>query len=150
MKTDRFYPLEINRLWEWIKEEYKSGSIFGIDKNLFFNPDRSSDLRINRFSRILDTPIGLAAGPHTQMAQNIIAGWLMGARYIELKTVQNLDEIEVSKPCIDMREEGYNCEWSQELRIRDSFLEYLKAWIIIHLLKNKFGWSEKNSGFILT
>lgn len=148
MKTDRFYPLEINRLWEWIREEYKSGSIFGIDKNLFFNPDQSSDLRINRFGRILDTPIGLAAGPHTQMAQNIIAGWLMGARYIELKTVQNLDEIEVSKPCIDMREEGYNCEWSQELRIRNSFLEYLKAWIIIHLLKNKFGWSEKNSGFI--
>lgn len=39
--------------------------------------------------------MGLAAGPHTQLAQNIISGWLTGARYIELKTVQDLDEIDL-------------------------------------------------------
>ena len=33
-----------------------------------------------------------AAGPHTQLAVNIIAAWLCGARYIELKTIQTLDE----------------------------------------------------------
>lgn len=148
MKTDKFFPMGINRLWNWILEEYKTGSIFGINKDLFFKPERSENLRISRYGRTLDTPIGLAAGPHTQMAQNIISGWLMGARYIELKTVQHLDDIEVSKPCIDMREEGYNCEWSQELNIRESYLEYLKAWIIIHLLKDKFRWNKKDHGFI--
>ncbi len=69
------------------------------------------------------------------MAHNIIASWLVGARYIELKTVQTLDELEVTKPCIDMEDEGYNCEWSQELKIQDSYDEYLNAWILIHILK---------------
>jgi putative selenate reductase len=76
------------------------------------------------------------------LAQNIISAWLCGARYIELKTVQTLDEITVSKPCIDIQDEGYNCEWSQELKIEESFNEYLKAWIIIHILRHKFGWAE--------
>ena len=81
----------------------------------------------------------MAAGPHTQLAQNIVAAWLTGARYIELKTVQTLDELDVSKPCIDMQDEGYNCEWSQELKIRESFDEYLNAWIIIHILNHRAG-----------
>ena len=72
----------------------------------------------------------------------------MGARYIELKTVQTLDELEVTKPCIEMSDEGYNCEWSQELKIHQSFDEYLNAWIIIHLLKDKFGWHNDEAGFI--
>ncbi|MFN2336912.1 MAG: hypothetical protein ABR560_08075, partial [Bacteroidales bacterium] len=35
-----------------------------------------------------------------------------------------------------------NCEWSQELRIKESFDEYLNAWIIIHVLNRRFGWDE--------
>ncbi|MCK7520857.1 MAG: hypothetical protein MZV64_25765 [Ignavibacteriales bacterium] len=73
------------------------------------------------------------------MAQNIVCSWLMGARYIELKTIQTLDEIDVPKPCIDMQDEGYNCEWSQELKISESFNEYLNGWILIHILNHKFG-----------
>lgn len=83
----------------------------------------------------------MAAGPHTQLAINIIAAWLCGARYIELKTVQTLDDLEVSKPCIAMQDEGYNCEWSQELKIKQSFDEYLNAWIIIHVLRKELGFS---------
>ena len=82
----------------------------------------------------LETPIGVAAGPHTQLAQNIVVAWLCGARVIELKTVQTLDRIEVAKPCIDMQDDGYNIEWSQELGIRESFNEYLTAWVLIHAL----------------
>ena len=73
------------------------------------------------------------------MTQNIVAAWLCGARYIELKTIQTLDELEVSKPCIDMQDEGYNCEWSQELKIQESFDQYLNAWILVHILKDKLG-----------
>jgi len=147
---DRFTPLSIGKLYAWIKNEIKQeGSIFGIPKDFFFKPSLEDNFRIKRFGKLLETPVGLAAGPHTQLAQNIISGWLCGARYIELKTVQELDEIEVSKPCIDMRDEGYNCEWSQELKIDESFKEYLKAWILLHYLRHDLDLgSSVESGFI--
>ncbi len=148
-KSDFFVPLSISSLLNWIFEEEKKGSIFGIDKGLFFDPIQNENIQIERYNTKLETPIGAAAGPHTQLAQNIISAWLTGARYIELKTVQELDELDVSKPCIDMNDEGYNCEWSQELRIEESYKEYLKAWIMIFILKDKFGWDKSSSpGFI--
>jgi putative selenate reductase len=91
------------------------------------------------FGQRIGTPFGPAAGPHTQMAQNIVAAWLCGARYIELKTVQTLDELDVSKPCIDMEDEGYNVEWSQELKVHESLEEYARAWVLIHALHRKLG-----------
>ncbi len=147
--SDKFTPLSIGKLYNWIKSEIKQGSVFGIPKNIFFHPSPEDNFKIKRFGKLLETPVGLAAGPHTQLAQNIISGWLCGARFIELKTVQDLDEIEVSKPCIDMRDEGYNCEWSQELKTDESFNEYLKAWILLHYLKYDFNiGSSEESGFI--
>ena len=148
--SDRFSPIPINRLFQIISSEYSERKeIFGIPEELFFVPKPDDKFRMQRYGKTLETPIGVAAGPHTQMAQNIIVAWLCGARYMELKTVQTLDELNVSKPCIDMQDEGYNCEWSQELKIYESFDEYLKAWILIHLLKHKFGWaSNKDIGVI--
>ncbi len=146
--SDKFYRISIERLFNWIIEEEKQNRYFGLYKDLLFTPKNSHPFRMRRYGQLLETPIGVAAGPQTQMAQNIIASWLTGARYIELKTVQTLDELEVTKPCIDMQDEGYNCEWSQELQIKDSYDEYLNAWIIIHILKHKFGWDESEPGFI--
>jgi len=139
--TGHFSPITIKHLLKIILNEYESGkSIFGIPEELFFNPVKNSQFQTSQFNQQINTPIGVAAGPHTQMAQNIVASWLMGARYIELKTIQTLDELNIAKPCIDMQDEGYNCEWSQELKIEGSFHEYLNAWIIIHILNHKFGW----------
>ena len=140
--SDRFSILPADKLLKWILEEEKSRQIFGITKNLFFNPKADDVFKMKRYGKILDSPIGVAAGPHTQLSQNIITAYLTGSRYIELKTVQTLDELEVSKPCIDMEDEGYNCEWSQELKLKQSFGQYLDAWIIIHILNHKFGWGE--------
>jgi putative selenate reductase len=140
--SDRLYPLPIERLVQWLLSEEPTGYLLGIHRDLFFVPDRADPFRLERYGQWLETPIGVAAGPHTQLAQNIVAAWLTGARYIELKTVQTLDRIEVAKPCIDMEDEGYNCEWSQELSLEESFDEYLKAWILIHLLKDRFGWGD--------
>ena len=120
-------------------EEEKTGSIFGIPRELFFKSSSADLFRMERYGRILETPLGVAAGPHTQLTQNIISAWLTGARYIELKTIQTLDELTVSKPCIDMEDEGYNCEWSQELKIHQSFDQYLDAFILLYILKHKFG-----------
>ncbi|MCP5062825.1 MAG: putative selenate reductase subunit YgfK [Ignavibacteriae bacterium] len=146
--SDKFYRIPIERLCNWIVAEEKEGKIFGLYKELLFTPKENHPFRMQRYGQLLETPLGVAAGPHTQMAQNIISSWLVGARYIELKTVQTLDELEVTKPCIDMEDEGYNCEWSQELKIKDSYDEYLNAWILIHVLKHKFGWDETEAGFI--
>ncbi len=138
--SDRFHPVSISQLWSLIINEYeREEKILGIDRSLFFAPEKNPQFRTTLFGHDLATPLGMAAGPHTQMAQNIVAAWLTGSRYIELKTVQTLDELEISKPCIDMQDEGYNCEWSQELKIKESFNEYLNAWIIIHLLHHLLG-----------
>jgi len=145
-----FSTIPIEKLYYLIDSEYSGrNEIFGIPEALFFKPGKSTIPGIKIFGQNLNTPLGVAAGPHSQMAQNIITAWLCGASYIELKTIQTLDELEVSKPCIDMQDEGYNCEWSQELRIHESFEEYLKAWIIIHLLQHRFGWPDKvKSGIV--
>ncbi len=145
-----FFPISAGKLCNIIESEFTTRKeIFGIPENLFFNPSIHTGLQMEIFGQHLFTPLGVAAGPHTQMAQNIISAWICGASYIELKTVQTLDEIEISKPCIDMQDEGYNCEWSQELRIKESFEEYLKAWILIHLLQHKLGWDKHHKrGFV--
>jgi putative selenate reductase len=150
MHSAAFSTIPAVKLFKLIIAEYSSRKeIFGIPEALFFTPSNHTAPGMEIFGQHLHTPIGVAAGPHTQMAQNIISAWLCGASYIELKTIQTLDELEISKPCIDMQDEGYNCEWSQELRIPESFEEYLKAWILIHLLQHKFGWDgQQKRGFI--
>lgn len=80
------------------------------------------------------SPLGPAAGPHTQMAQNIALSWLAGCRVMELKTVQVDDRLQIPRPCIDMQTVGYNVEWSQELRIEESLEEYAKASMLIEIL----------------
>lgn len=147
LHSTAFSPIPIEKLFQLIDWEYSHRrEIFGIPEELFFRPKENSKTGMRIFGHLLHTPLGVAAGPHSQMAQNIIASWLCGASYIELKTIQTLDELEVSKPCIDIQDEGYNCEWSQELRIHESFGEYLKAWVIIHGLQHKFG--QENGGFV--
>ncbi|TVQ19147.1 MAG: putative selenate reductase subunit YgfK [Bacteroidetes bacterium] len=139
--TDRFTPMALPALWKKIIAHLDAGHYFGIPAEVFYQPE-DSVLETQRFGQPLATPLGPAAGPHTQLSQNIVGAWLCGARYMELKTVQTLDEIEVGKPCIDLQDEGYNCEWSQELRISESFEQYLDAWIIIHLLAHHLGWKD--------
>ena len=79
------------------------------------------------------TPLGPAAGPHTQLAQNLLLGYLAGARIFELKTVQIQDELAIPRPCIDVRTVGYNVEWSQELKLEQSLEEYAKASMLLEI-----------------
>lgn len=148
--TDRFSILPLDKLLRILLSQLHSKvSVLGISKELFFDPKKHPNLRMKRFGKMLESPLGVAAGPQSQLAQNIVTSWLTGARFIELKTIQTLDELDVAKPCIDMQDEGYNCEWSQELKIPQSFEQYLNAWIIIHILRDKFGWAEtKEPGVI--
>ena len=137
MAGDRFAPATARRLLSWILAEEERGQVFGIQRELFFQPDAADPWRLERCGRLLETPLGVAAGPHTQLAQNIVTAWLCGARFIELKTVQTLDRLEVRKPCIAAGDAGTNCEWSQELSLDESFQQYLAAWVLLHVLRRR-------------
>jgi len=149
MLSDRFFPTPLPQLLQITLRHLEKKSFFGIPSSLFFRPMPTDSFKTHRFGQLLETPLGVAAGPHTQLSQNIVAAWLTGSRFIELKTIQTLDELEIPKPCIDMQDEGYNCEWSQELKIHESFGQYLDAWIIIHILRDFLGLNtRKEPGFI--
>jgi putative selenate reductase len=132
--TMKVQPFDV--LLHWILQELaEKQSIFGIPRSLFYTPQKDSPYATpDMFGQYLATPIGPAAGPHTQLAQNIVCAWLSGGRFIELKTVQIMDELVIPRPCIDMADEGYNVEWSQELKLEQSAGEYIKAWALIHIL----------------
>jgi len=98
------------------------------------------DLSVTVHGRRVSTPFGPAAGPHTQLAQNIVLSWLAGGRVIELKTVQIKDKLAIPRPCIDMQTIGFNIEWSQELTLEQSLEEYVKASMLIDMLKAS-GWA---------
>lgn len=142
--SDKLRVQSFSELLSSILEEYKlNQAIFGIHKSLFYKPKTSSTYATQMFGQYLETPVGPAAGPHTQLARNIISSWLSGGRFIELKTVQIEDELSIPRPCIDVADEGYNVEWSQELRLEDSLHEYINAWVVIHILRRLLGFEEK-------
>jgi putative selenate reductase len=131
--SDRFHLISMEQLTKWVFTELdERDSIFGIPRGSFFTPSTDDRFRIEKYGQTLETPFGVAAGPHSQMAQNIIVSWLVGARFIELKTIQTLDELDVNKPCIDIEDEGYN----------------LRAWVLIHALHHKFGFPGDRPGMI--
>ncbi|MEA1939570.1 MAG: putative selenate reductase subunit YgfK, partial [Candidatus Caldatribacteriota bacterium] len=134
---DIMRSIPFKQLLQWITEEYRAQrTIFGIPESQFFKKQNQESIEV--FGEKCDTPIGPAAGPHTQLAQNIITAYLVGGRFFELKTVQKLDSLEFEKPCIDARDEGYNTEWSTELSLEQAYDEYIKAWIILHFLETIF------------
>ncbi len=124
-------------LLERMMDEWRhSRSLFDIPEDNFY---RKSDKRIyDVFGQKIAVPLGPAAGPQTQVTQNIIASFLTGSRFIELKTVQKMDSLEIPKPCIDMTDEGFNTEWSTELSLGQAWEEYAKAWILLHFLEKLF------------
>lgn len=130
-------PFPLDGLLRRIDHEFATRTrIFDLVTARFFDVSDGPDLSASFLGRPIATPVGPAAGPHSQLAQNIVLSWLGGSRLIELKTVQILDELEIGRPCIDMQTIGYNIEWSQELKIPQSLEEYVKAWMIIEILRH--------------
>ncbi|MFA7108600.1 MAG: putative selenate reductase subunit YgfK [Sphaerochaetaceae bacterium] len=131
---DIMRPVGFLELLNRIFGEYKvEQSIFGIDQDQFYEDKNKHSIKV--FGQSCSTPFGPAAGPHTQLSQNIISSYLTGGRFIELKTVQIMDNLSIEKPCIDARDEGYNVEWSTEFTLEKAYDEYLKAWMILNLFE---------------
>ena len=136
--SDKMTPVPFSKLMKWIMEEKETrGTVFGVQRAYKADSDHSWEL----FGGKIEMPFGPAAGPHTQLAQNLIAAYYAGSRFFELKTVQKLDgdDLQVAKPCILAEDECYNCEWSTELYVPEAFDEYVKAWFAIKVIAKEFG-----------
>ena len=137
--------MSFEQLVEWVlQEKKKRGTVFG--QHHAYRADGTHNRTM--FGRTLETPIGPAAGPHTQMTQNIVAAYYAGSRFFELKTVQIMDGEElaacINRPCIKADDEGYNCEWSTELTVPQAMEEYIKAWFLLKLIAKEFGLGDMN------
>jgi putative selenate reductase len=109
-------------------------AIFDLPARRFVLGQERRDLAVRFHGQTAATPFGPAAGPNTQLAQNILLSWLAGGRVMELKTVQINDALTIPRPCIDMQTVGYNVEWSQELKLEQSLEEYVKGSMLIEML----------------
>ena len=136
--SDIMTPIPFDRLMNRILTEHQEGAVFGMQKCY-----QAKNLQPNTlFGRKLEGQIGPAAGPNTQLAQNIVASYYGGARFFELKTVQKMDGRElaacVAKPCITAEDECYNCEWSTELEVPQAYAEYVKAWFACKVMAKEY------------
>ena len=136
--SDIMTPIPFDRLMNRILVEHQEGAVFGMQKCY-----QAKNLQPNTlFGRKLEGQIGPAAGPNTQLAQNIVASYYGGARFFELKTVQKMDGRElaacVAKPCITAEDECYNCEWSTELEVPQAFAEYVKGWFACKVMAKEY------------
>lgn len=125
---------------------YTKGKIFEIEKkDIFFEKKEEYGMIFNE--QYIRYPIGPAAGPHTQLAQNILSAYLTGSRFFELKTVQIIDGEQmrqmIEKPCIDVKNVGYNVEWSTELTVEEAIDEYIKASILVQVMAIELGISQE-------
>ncbi len=128
------YPVPFGRLvTRMFRELAKDAAIFDLPSRYFWRGGKP-DLSVSFHGRSAATPLGPAAGPHSQLAQNLVLSFLGGARVMELKTVQILDELVIPRPCIDASTVGYNVEWSQELTLEQSLEEYVKGSMLIEML----------------
>jgi putative selenate reductase len=116
------------------RELERREAIFDLPARKFVLGDARHDFSVRFHGHQAATPFGPAAGPNTQLAQNIVLSWLAGGRIMELKTVQVKDDLVIPRPCIDMQTVGYNVEWSQELKLEQSLEEYVKAALLIRML----------------
>ena len=145
--SEKMYPIPFKSLMNWIVTEYaREGEIFGVH-----TPYYAAGKTLPIFGETIETPFGPAAGPNSQLAQNIIAAYFAGARFFEVKTVQKMDGEElarcVPRPCILANDEGYNQEWSTELEVPQAQNEYIKAWCALKVLSKVYGLGSPD-GFV--
>ncbi len=119
------------------REPRARAALFELPRRKWYQPDPDDpDLGVSFHGARAGNPAGPAAGPHTQMAQNILLSYVAGGRIIELKTVQDNDQLTIPRPCIDMANVGYNIEWSQELCIAESLHEYVAGSMLIEMFRH--------------
>jgi len=110
-------------------------SIFDLGEGQFHRGRAGYDLATERHGRRVANPAGIAAGPHTQLAANIVLGWLAGARTFELKTVQVPEGAHAPRPSIDLGDPCLHAATAHELRLEPALAEFVAAAMLIDMLR---------------
>lgn len=139
--SDRMTPPSFSSLLMGLLKEYKSTGCF-------------LQVPVKRNAAMdYQNAIGPAAGPHTQLAGNILAAYGAGASHFELKTVQILEgeALGIVKPCIYAGSEVFNTEWSTELTVEEALSEYVKAYLLLKILIKELNLGNpSNFSFIMS
>ncbi len=144
--SDIMKPIAFEKMMVRALEEYKTKkTIYNVNKVRPAKAGKTMEI----FGQKLENPLGIAAGPNTQLAHNILADYAGGARFMELKTVQIMygEELGIPKPCIRADDEAYNCEWSSEFSADVARDEYIKAYFGCKVLAKELGLGDPD-GFI--
>ena len=129
-------PASFSKLLRRMLREYeREGKVFDLPARKFWHGPEDLDTSVLFHGRRAASPLGPAAGPQDQMAQNVVLAWLAGSRILELKTVQINDRLVIPRPCIDATTVGYNVEWSQELRLDQSLREYVAGSMLLDVIR---------------
>jgi len=135
-------PIPFRELMRWITAEYqRDGSVFGVTK-----PFKATPRKLPIFGEFIETPVGPAAGPHTQFAQNIIAAYFAGARFFELETTRPSVSAD-GNPAIDAADECYHYSCPSPLAPQQAFDEYVKAWCACKMMAKAYGLGD-SEGFV--
>ena len=80
--SERMNPIPFPQLMDWLFTERDAhGAVFGVQKPFV----KRGGKKLPLFRETIETPFGPAAGPNTQLAENIIAANYAGARFFELR-----------------------------------------------------------------
>jgi putative selenate reductase len=124
----------VTRLYDEVRTQ---DAVWELPRKKWHIPDPSQpDISVQFHGRRAGNASGPAAGPQTQMAQNLVLSYAAGGRILELKTVQINDRLQIPRPCIDMANIGYNVEWSQELLVEQSLREYVAGSMLIKIMQS--------------
>lgn len=73
--SERMTPMPFSKLMDWLFcERDAHGAVFGVQKPFMKRDEKMLPL----FRETIETPFGPAAGPNTQLAENIIAAYYAG------------------------------------------------------------------------
>ena len=88
--SEKMYPIPFKSLMNWIVTEYaREGELFGVHSVY-----RADGKTLPIFGEKIETPFGPAAGPNSQLAQNIIAAYFAGDK--DVQTTANMIQSRVN------------------------------------------------------
>jgi len=132
------YPIPFRTLarrayLEW----HRDRQIYDMPETDFYWPDLRIDTGVDFHEHRVSSPLGISSGPHTQMAQGMILGWLGGARIFALKTVRSAAVDMTRQPGIYFdRGSLFLQEQPQELPLDLYLQECVKASMIMDLFRH--------------
>ena len=148
--SDRFHPLSMEQLTDWAFTELEQrGSLFGVPRTAFFVPRPDHRFRRREYGLDLETPFGVAAGPHTQMAQNIVAAWLVRGPGDRAQDDPDPRRARGQQALHRRRGRGLQRRMvAGAASIHESFDEYLRAWVLVHALHRLLGFPGERPGVL--